>query len=161
MCDCFPLPASRFPFPVSRRPSPAAASYMHLQYVVLCDQVIIANDGKPSLIGILNDLQTTAIPANVPRLAFASRILFTGDETGMDHRVEVAIADPSGKEIGRPGGDISLPQLANGIDSIAVDLPLQFDMLELTSAGRYTFLLHIDGKPLGAAQLNVRQVNAV
>ena len=131
---------------------------MHLQYVVLCDQVIIANDGKPSLIGILNDLQTTAVPVNVPRLAFAARILFTADETGRSHRVEVGITDPSGKEIGRPGGDISLPGAPPGVDSIAVDLPLQFDLLELTSTGRYTFLLHIDGEALGASQLNVRQV---
>ena len=133
---------------------------MHLQYVVLCDQVIIANDGKPSLIGIINDLQSSVIPVNVPRISFASRILFTADEAGKDHRVEVAITDPSGKEIGRPGGDISLPRVPDGVDSIAVDLPLQFDMMELTSAGRYTFLLHIDGKALGAAQLNVRQVTA-
>jgi hypothetical protein len=131
---------------------------MHLQYVVLCDQVIIANDGKPSLIGILNDLQTTVIPVNVPRLAFAARILFTTDETGKAHRVEVAMTDPNGKEIGRPGGDISLPRAPAGVDSIAVDLPLQFDLLELTAVGRYTFLLHIDGAPIGAAQLNVRQV---
>jgi len=133
---------------------------MHLQYVVLCDQVIIANDGKPSLIGIINDLQSAAIPVNIPRISFASRLLFTADEAGKDHRVEVAITDPTGKEIGRPGGDISLPPLADGIDTIAVDLPLQFDMMELATAGRYTFLLHIDGKPLGAAQLNVRQVTA-
>ena len=133
---------------------------MHLQYVVLCDQVIIANDNKPSLIGILNDLQTTAVPVNIPRLSFAARILFTADETGRPHRVEVGITDPSGKEIGRPGGDISLPNVAGGVDSIAVDLPLQFDMLELPSIGRYTFLLHIDGTALGAAQLNVRQVTA-
>ena len=133
---------------------------MHLQYVVLCDQVIIANDGKPSLIGILNDLQTTAIPVNVPRLAFAARILFTADETGRPHRVDVAINDPSGKEVGRPGGDITLPNAPAGVDSIAVDLPLQFDLLEIASTGRYTFLLHIDGAPLGAAQLNVRQVAA-
>jgi hypothetical protein len=133
---------------------------MHLQYVVLCDQVIIANDGKPSLIGILNDVQTTVIPVSVPRLSFAARILFTSDETGSSHRVEVAIVDPSGKEIGRPGGDISLPHAPASIDSIAVDLPLQFDMLELTSAGRFTFLLHIDGNAIGAAQLNVRQVDA-
>jgi hypothetical protein len=131
---------------------------MHLQYVVLCDQVIIANDGKPSLMGVLNDLQTTAVPVNVPRLAFAARILVTADETGRSHRVEVGITDPSGKEIGRPGGDISLPGAPAGVDSIAVDLPLQFDLLELTSVGRYTFLLHIDGEALGAAQLNVRQV---
>ena len=133
---------------------------MHLQYVVLCDQVIIANDGKPSLIGILNDVQTAAIPVNVPRLAFAARILFTADETGTSHRVEVAINDPSGKEVGRPGGDITLPHTPAGVDSIAVDLPLQFDLLELTLVGRYTFLLHIDGAALGAAQLNVRQVDA-
>src|ERR1043165_4697591 len=129
---------------------------MHLQYVVLCDQVIIANDGKPSLIGILNDVQTASLPVNVPRLAFAARILFTADETGKNHRIEVAISDPGGKEIGRPGGEISLPHVPAGVDSIAVDLPLQFDLLELTSVGRYTFLLHMDGDAIGAAQLNVR-----
>ena len=133
---------------------------MHLQYVVLCDQIIIAQDGKPSLIGILNELQTSTVPVNVPRLAFAARILVTSDETGMSHRVEVAITDPAGKEIGRPGGDISLPNSPGNVDSIAVDLPLQFDLLELGSIGRYTFLLHIDGAPVGAAQLNVRQVTA-
>ena len=143
---------SRFPLPL-----PGA---MHLQYVVLCDQVIVANDGKPSLIGILNELQTTVVPVNVPRIAFAARIHFTADETGKSHRVEVGITDPSGTEIGRPGGDISLPNAPAGVDSIAVDLPLQFDLLELTSVGRYTFLLHIDGAPIGAAQLNVRQVIA-
>ena len=133
---------------------------MHLQYVVLCDQVIIANDGKPSLIGILNELQTATLPVNVPRIAFAARLLFTTDETGRNHRVEVAIANPSGQEIARPGGDITLPPAPPGVDSIAVDLPLQFDMLELTAAGRYTFLLHVDDEPRGAAQLMVRQVAA-
>jgi len=130
---------------------------MHLQYVVLCDQVIIANDGKPSLIGILNELQTATLPVNVPRIAFAARLLFTPDETDQNHRVEVAITNPSGKEIGRPGGEITLPSAPSGVDSVAVDLPLQFDLLELTAAGRYTFLLHVDGEPKGAAQLMVRQ----
>lgn len=133
---------------------------MHLQYVVLCDQVIIGNDGKPSLIGILNEMQTTSLPVTVPRIAFAARLLFTADETGKAHRVEVAITDPSGQEIGKPGGDISLPPSPAGVDSIAVDLPLQFDLLELTAVGRYTFLMHVDGAPVGAAQLHVRQVTA-
>ena len=53
----------------------------------------------------------------------------------------------------------SLPAAQSGVDSIAVDLPLQFDLFELASTGRYTFLLHIDGEAVGAAQLNVRQVN--
>jgi hypothetical protein len=133
---------------------------MHLQYVVLCDQVIIATDGKPSLIGILNELQTTAVPVTVPRIAFAARLHFTADETGKAHRVEVAITDPTGQEIGRPGGEISLPASQAGIDSIAVDLPLQFDLLELATVGRYTFLMHVDGAPVGAAQLQVREVTA-
>ena len=150
---------------------------MHLQYVVLCDQVVIANDGKPSLIGILNELQTTAVPVTIPRIAFAARLHFTADETGKSHRVEVAITDPDGQEIGRPGGDISLPPAPAepsrrrhsrseagpapaGVDSIAVDLPLQFDLLELAAVGRYTFLMHVDAAPVGAAQLQVRQVTA-
>ena len=131
---------------------------MHLQYVVLCELVILANDGKPSLIGIMNDLQVASVPVSVPRLSFAARILFTADETGKPHHVEVRITDPAGTEIGRPGGEISLPPAPAAVDSIAVDLPLQFDLLELPSAGRYTFLLHVDGSPVGAAQLNVRQV---
>jgi hypothetical protein len=132
---------------------------MHLQYVVLCDQVIIGNDGKPSLIGILNELQVATVPVNVPRMSFAARLLFTSDETGKPHRVEVGITDPSGTEIGRPGGDITLPPAPAGMESIAVDLPLQFDMLELPLVGRYTFLLHVDDKAVGAAQLTVRQVD--
>lgn len=132
---------------------------MHLQYVVLCELVILANDGKPSLIGILHDLQVASVPVSIPRLAFAARIHFTADETGKPHHVEVRITDPEGKEIGRPGGEISLPSAPNAVESIAVDLPLQFDLLELPSAGRYTFLLHVNGTPMGAAQLNVRQVN--
>jgi hypothetical protein len=132
---------------------------MHLQYVVLCELVILANDGKPSLIGIMNDLQVASVPVSVPRLAFAARLHFTADETGKPHHVEVRITDPSGAEIGRPGGEISLPPAPGAVDSIAVDLPLQFDLLELPLAGRYTFLLHVNGNPMGAAQLNVRQVN--
>jgi len=133
---------------------------MHLQYVVLCELVILGNDGKPSLIGILNDLQVASVPVSVPRLAFAARLHFTADETGKPHHVEVRITDPSGAEIGRPGGEISLPPAPASVDSIAVDLPLQFDLLELPATGRYTFLLHVDGSPVGAAQLNVRQVAA-
>ena len=46
--------------------------------------------------------------------------------------------------------------MPQGLDSVAVDIPLHFDMFELQAAGRYTFLLHVDGKPQSAAQLNVR-----
>ena len=133
---------------------------MHLQYVVLCDQVIIANDGKPSLIGIFNEIQTTSVPATLPRVSFASRLLFTDDETARSYRIEVRITDPSGAEIGRPGGDVTLPPARPGTDTIAVDLPLQFEMLELPVAGRYTFLLHVDDKAVGATQLMLRQVSA-
>jgi hypothetical protein len=133
---------------------------MHVQYVVLCDQVILSTDGKPSLIGILNDVQTASVPVSIPRLSFAARILFTADETDQTHHVEVVITDPAGKEIGRPGGDVSLPPAPNGVESVAVDLPMQFDMLELTAIGRYTFLLHVNQKATGAAQLNVRRVVA-
>jgi len=130
---------------------------MHVQYVALCEQVILGNDGRPSLIGIFNDLQVGTIPFTLPRLALAARILFTADEVARKHNVEVVMTDPSGQEIGRPGGEIALPQMPTGLESVAVDLPLQFDLFQVTSAGRYTFLVHVDGAPTAGVQLNIRQ----
>jgi hypothetical protein len=130
---------------------------MHVQYVALCDQVIIGADGRPSLIGVVNDVTTPQLPVTLPRLAFAARLLFPADEANRGYRVEVQITDPNGVEVGRPGGEISLPAPPTGVDSVAVDIPLHFDLFELPLAGRYTFLLHVDGQPSAGAQLAVRQ----
>jgi hypothetical protein len=130
---------------------------MHVQYVALCDQVILATDGRPSLIGVFNDLQVPGFPFTLPRLAFAGRILFTANEVGRSRKIEVAISDPGGAELGRPGGDLALPAAPPGAESVSVDIPIQFDLFELAAAGRYTFMLHVDGAPAAAVQLSVRQ----
>jgi hypothetical protein len=130
---------------------------MHVQYVALCDQVIMSTDGRPSLIGVFNDLQVATLPFTLPRVGFAARLLFTGDEVGQSHQIEVVMTDPLGAEIGRPGGEITLPELPQGLDSLAVDLPMQFDLFQIASAGRYTFLLQVDGTPAAAVQLSIRQ----
>jgi hypothetical protein len=130
---------------------------MHVQYVAICDQVVLGTDGRPTLVGVFNDLQVQQFPVTLPRLAFAARLLFPSDELGGSRRIEVVISDPSGKEIGRPGGDLALPTPVSGIDSLAIDVPLHFDFFELATAGRYTFLLHVDGKAAAAVQLAVRQ----
>jgi hypothetical protein len=130
---------------------------MHVQYVALCEQVIIAADGKPSLINVFNDLQAPQFPITLPRLVFVARIHFTSDETGKPKKVEVIITDPNGVELARPSGDVTLPPVPTGLETISVDLPLQLDMFQVDRAGRYTFLLHIDEKPAAAVQLSVRQ----
>ena len=130
---------------------------MHVQYVALCDQVIVGADGRPSLIGVVNDVTAPQLPVTLPRLAFAARLLFAHEEAGRNYRVEVAITDPNGVEVGRPGGDVSLPAAPPGVESVAVDIPLHFDLFELKSTGRYTVLLHVDGKASAAVQLSVRQ----
>jgi hypothetical protein len=130
---------------------------MHVQYVALCDQVIMSTDGRPSLIGVFNDLQVATLPFTLPRIGFAARLLFTGDEVGRSHQIELVMTDPGGTEIGRPGGEITLPELPQGLDSLAVDLPMQFDLFQVPAAGRYTFLLQVDGKPAAAVQLSIRQ----
>lgn len=133
---------------------------MHVQYVALCDQIILATDGRPSLIGVFNHLNVPALPFTLPRLAFAGRILFTADETGRSHTVEVVITGPDGVELARPGGDISLPPAPAGLDSVAVDLPMQFDLFQVETPGRYTFLLHVDGEKTAAVQLLVHLAEA-
>lgn len=130
---------------------------MHVQYVALCEQVIIGTDGKPSLIGVVSDVQVPGVPATLPRLAFAARIHFTTDEAGRQRRVEIVVKDPADNELGRTGGELGLPPMPAGADSLAVDLPVGFDFFELQALGRYTFLLELDGKAAAAVQLVVRQ----
>lgn len=131
---------------------------MHVQYVALCDQVIIGSDGRPSLIGVLSEVHAPSVPFTLPRLAVAVRLLFTADEFGRSFRIEVAITDPSGTELGRPGGEVTLPVAPADADSLAIDLPLHFDLFEIGAMGRYTFVLHVDGNAAAGAQLNVRRV---
>ena len=130
---------------------------MHVQYLALCDQVIVGTDGRPSLIGVFSELQAQSVPFTLPRLAVAARLLFTADEFNHSYRVEVAITDPAGTELGRPGGEVTLPAPPPGAESLAIDLPLQFDLFEVARTGRYTFVLHVDGAAVAGAQLNVRQ----
>jgi uncharacterized protein DUF6941 len=129
---------------------------MHVQYVVLCDQVVLGADGKPSLIGVFNDVQIEKVPVTIPRLAFVARIHFTPDEAGRTHRIEVAITDPEGRDIAKPNGELNLPPVPPGMDSVSVDLPIHLDMFELGAPGRYTFLLHVDGAPAAAVQMSVK-----
>lgn len=131
---------------------------MHVQYVALCDQIVMGTDGRPSLIGVFNHLQVPALPFVLPRLAIAARLLFTAEEANKAYRVEVVMSDPAGNEIGRPGGEVSLPAPPPGIESVAVDLPLQFDMFQLPADGLYTFVLNVDGKPTAGVQLSVHHV---
>ena len=130
---------------------------MHVQYVALCEQVIMAADGKPSLIGVFNDLTAAQLPITIPRFAFAARILVPANEAGSTFRVEVVITDPGHVELGRPGGEVTLPPAPGGVDSVSVDVPIQFDLFQVAAAGRYTFVLHVDGEARAAVQLAVRQ----
>ena len=132
---------------------------MHVQYVAVCDHVLVGADGKPSLIGVFSDIQAASVPVTLPRLAFVARILFTNEEAGKTYRIEVVITDPKGNEIARPGGEISVPPAPPGIDSLAADLPMLFDMFGLPDFGRYTFMLLVDGKPTAGVQVAVRQAS--
>ena len=133
---------------------------MHVQYVAVCDHVLVGADGKPSLIGVFSDIQAVQVPVTLPRLAFAARILLTADETGKTYKVDLIITDPKGNELARPSGDIAVPVAPDGVDSMAIDLPMLLDMFGLPEFGRYTFMLAIDGEPKAGVQIAVRQGSA-
>ena len=130
---------------------------MHVQYVAVCDHVLVGADGKPSLIGVFSDIQAMQVPVTLPRLAFAARILLTAEETGKTYNVELIITDPKGNEIARPSGEIGVPPAPAGVESLAIDLPMLLDMFGLPEFGRYTFMLEIDGEPKAGVQIAVRQ----
>ena len=134
---------------------------MHVQYVAICEHVIIGADGKPSLIGVFSEIQAPQVPVTIPRLAFAARLLFTAEEAGKTYKIEVVITDPNKNEVAHLNGEVGVPTPPPGIDSLEVNLPMVFDMFGLPDFGRYTFMLVVDGKPTAGVQMAVRQAPPV
>jgi hypothetical protein len=67
-----------------------------LQMLALADQVISADDGKKSIIGIFDKIFVRALPANHPRMVLFITLLGKVDESDV---VQLQFVAPSGAEL--------------------------------------------------------------
>lgn len=123
---------------------------MHkLGYLVLCDAHTKAA-GKDCLIGVFNRIFVGRFPA-MHETCFLAFELWT---TAGDHKLGVRIKNTDGGDAVQPLGPLEMKVSAVGQASGAI----QLRNLPLEKPGIYSFVVEIDGEPVGARDLIVEAI---
>lgn len=120
-----------------------------LGYLVLCDAHTKAA-GKDCLIGVFNRIFVGRFPA-MHETCFLAFELWT---TPGDHKLGVKIKNTDGADAVQPLGPLEMKVSAVGQASGAI----QLRNLPLEKAGIYSFVVEIDGEPVGARDLIVESI---
>ncbi len=120
-----------------------------LQVLALADQVISADDGKKSIIGIFDKIFVRALPANHPRMVLFITLIGKVDDSDV---VNLKFIAPSGAELDKK--ELKFQFGENGRANIIVNL----EGFPIQEAGRYAMLIEHAGSELGSYAFDVIRV---
>lgn len=116
---------------------------MEIEIFTLCD-FAQDNNSKLTIVGTFDSIHAKQFPAQHPACTVACRLRFSDKEAG-DHDFKLRMTDAAGKETIQPiEGNINIPAAANG-RVVTINLVINFNQLQFTKPGRYSFELYIDG----------------
>ncbi len=116
---------------------------MEIEVFTLCD-FAQDNNSKLTIVGTFDSINAKQFPVQHPACAVACRLRFSDKEAG-DHNFKLRMTDANGKETLPPiEGNINIPVPANG-QVATINLVVNFNQLQFTKPGRYSFELYIDG----------------
>jgi hypothetical protein len=117
---------------------------MEIEIFTLCD-FAQDNNSKLTIVGTFDSINVRQFPAAHPVCSVASRLRFAAKEVG-DYMLKLRLIDSNGKELIQPiEGNITVPSAANGQFS-TINFVVNFNQLQFTAAGRYSFELYIDNE---------------
>ena len=126
---------------------------MNTEAFLLCDAAT-DQQGKLNVIGAFDNIFAKGVPVRLPSFSIASRIRFKKNEEG-EHLVKISIVDADGNPIGpKPEGKITV-QVADNVDSAAVNLILNLQGVEFKKYGRYQIDLVVDDNVHASLPLRV------
>jgi hypothetical protein len=107
------------------------------KYIVLCDEARVENNGKFFLIGVYSpDIAVGQLPAVLPALTF---FVVLQEDRPDNHQFRLSISHlESGQVIAQGMGSFQTARPG------MVSLPIRVSPIQFTSAGPYTFSLHLD-----------------
>ena len=110
-----------------------------LKNLFVCENVIIANDGKFSVINIFDDIKSTGFPAIHPKLTIAT-IMMLGKGS---YNEQIEIVSPNETVIAKVENkvDVTEPNKSSGFLA-------NFINTVFTVEGKYWIRVSIDGKPI-------------
>jgi hypothetical protein len=116
---------------------------MEIEIFTLCD-FAQDNNSKLTIVGTFDSINAKQFPVQHPACAVACRLRFAAKEAGA-HDFKLRMIDASGKESIQPiEGNINIPPAANG-QVVSINLVINFNQLQFSLPGRYSFELYIDG----------------
>lgn len=129
---------------------------MKIEIFSLCDAAT-DNQGKLNILGTFDQIYAAKMPVVHPACAIAMRLRFDKMEEGI-HRVNLELVNPDGIPVFRPmAGEVN-PRMAEDVESVAVNLILNFQHIKFDEYADYQINLTIDDVGMAVLPLRVREM---
>jgi len=129
---------------------------MKIEIFSLCDAAT-DNQGKLNILGTFDQIYAAKMPVVHPACAIAMRLRFDKMEEGI-HRVKLQLVNPDGVPVFRPmEGEVN-PRMAEDVESMAVNLILNFQHIKFEAYADYQINLTIDDVGMAVLPLRVREM---
>ena len=113
----------------------------NLDYIILCDSVSNSPDGKKTLYGLFDTINSKKFPCVHSNFFILIRVI-----NGMGtHKLQVQILDPNDKPVFKTPKPVEI-RLDNPL--AGVDLVIQFQGFVFKIPGSYRIKVILDGKPI-------------
>ncbi len=129
---------------------------MKIEVFVLCDAATDTR-GKLNILGTFDQIYAVKMPVVHPACAVALRLRFDKMEEG-PHKVNLHLVDPDGTPVFQPMEGEVIPRMAPDVESIAVNLILNFQHMKFESFADYQINLAIDDVSRASLPLRVREI---
>jgi hypothetical protein len=129
---------------------------MRIEVFALCDAAT-DNHGKLNILGTFDQIFAVKMPITHPSCAIALRLRFDKMEEGL-HRIKLQLVNPDGVPVIQTmEGDVN-PRMAADVDSVAVNLILNFHNIKFDAYDDYQINVTIDDVAMGSLPLRVREM---
>jgi len=129
---------------------------MKIEVFALCDAAT-DNQGKLNLLGTFDQIYAAKMPVIHPACAIALRIRFNKMEEGV-RKVNLQLVNPDGVPVFQPMEGELNPRMGEDIESVAVNLILNFQHIKFGEYADYQINLSIDDVATASLPLRVREI---
>jgi hypothetical protein len=129
---------------------------MKIEVFALCDAAT-DNQGKLNILGTFDQIYAAKVPVVHPACAIALRLRFDKMEEGI-HKVNLQLVNPDGIPVFQPMEGEVHPRMGEDVESVAVNLILNFQHVKFAEFADYQITLAMDDVAMGTLPLRVREM---
>jgi hypothetical protein len=136
---------------------------MKLQFAFLADFALAHPDGKIYVLGGgFDTIYASVLPARHPHLSLVMNFEFAPNETGRTYAIEIRPQDSTGAPFLQVTTIEASPQrnLQGPTSPVTFQSVLNFQGVQLRTAGEHTFSIVVDGQELASVPLRVTKIAA-